>query len=151
MVVNVKGLVSILRDMGILREKRIPEIYFSASIEQRLSLVQGLLDQDGTISSNGNIEFTQSADHLPIVRGMVRLLRSLGIVVHEPHLNKAGYTADGVRHEAQDRYRITVHDGSAGILFATQSGFNPYDVETNPAMAIRQRHQEDTPTRLIVV
>lgn len=107
MVVNVKGLVSILRDMGILREKRIPEIYFSASIEQRLSLVQGLLDQDGTISSNGNIEFTQSADHLPIVRGMVRLLRSLGIVVHEPHLNKAGYTADGVRHEAQDRYRIT--------------------------------------------
>lgn len=38
---------------------------------------------------------------------MVRLLRSLGIVVHEPHLNKAGYTADGVRHEAQDRYRIT--------------------------------------------
>ena len=93
--------------MGILREKRIPEIYFSASIEQRLSPRAGLLDQDGTISSNGNIEFTQSADHLPIVRGMVRLLRSLGIVVHEPHLNKAGYTADGVRHEAQDRYRIT--------------------------------------------
>ena len=107
MIVNAKGLVSILRDMGILREKGIPEIYFSASIKQRLSLVQGLLDQDGTISPNGNIEFTQSADHLPIIRGMVRLLRSLGIVVHEPRLNKAGYTADGEHHEAQDRYRIT--------------------------------------------
>ena len=142
MVVNVKGLVSILRDMGILREKRIPEIYFSASIEQRLSLVQGLLDQDGTISSNGNIEFTQSADHLPIVRGMVRLLRSLGIVVHEPHLNKAGYTLM-VCVMSSGSLSHHLHDGSAGILFATQSGFNPYDVETNPAMAIRQRHQED--------
>ncbi|EIJ24901.1 hypothetical protein HMPREF1314_1442 [Bifidobacterium longum subsp. longum 35B] len=48
-----------------------------------------------------------------------------------------------MRHEAQDRYRITFTTDLPVFSFATQSGFNSYDVETNPAMAIRQRHQED--------
>lgn len=105
--ISTTGLTPILRTMGVLENKHIPEQYFNASIQQRLALVQGMLDQDGTISDGGRIEFTQSADHEDIVRGMVRLLRSLGIIVCEPRFGASGYTAkDGKRHETQGRWRI---------------------------------------------
>jgi len=105
--ISTTGLTPILRTMGVLKNKHIPEQYFNASIQQRLALVQGMLDQDGTISDGGRIEFTQSADHEDIVRGMVRLLRSLGIIVCEPRFGASGYTAkDGKHHETQGRWRI---------------------------------------------
>jgi len=105
--ISTPGLTPILRTMGVLKNKHIPEQYFNASIQQRLALVQGMLDQDGTISDGGRIEFTQSADHEDIVRGMVRLLRSLGIIVCEPRFGASGYTAkDGKHHETQGRWRI---------------------------------------------
>lgn len=106
--ISVHGLKADLRRAGVLDDKHIPEAYFHTSIEQRLELVRGLLDQDGTISPDSHsIEFTQSADHKAIVDGLVRLLRSLGAIVHEPRFATSGYTADGVRHETQGRWRIS--------------------------------------------
>lgn len=106
--VSVIGLRPLLRRMGLYDDKHIPEEYFNASVEQRLELVRGLLDQDGTIDPrNHGIEFTQSLDHRPIVDGLVRLLRSLGVIVHEPARSKAGYRdADGTYHRTQDRLRV---------------------------------------------
>ena len=72
-----------------------------------MSCVRGLLDQDGSIDRNGRVEFCQSLDHKPIVDGLVRLLRGLGVVVHEPTRSGAGYrTADGGRVRTQDRLRV---------------------------------------------
>lgn len=105
--IGVQGLAPILKKMGVLGNKHIPEPYFHASMEQRLELVRGLLDQDGTIGPNGSIEFTQSADHRPIMDGLVRLLRSLGVIVHEPRFTASGCTSDGERHECQGRWRVT--------------------------------------------
>lgn len=102
-----KRLVRQLRANGFYGNKHIPEPYFHADVEQRLELVRGLLDQDGAIDQNGSVEFTQSIDHKPIVDGLIRLLRSLGVVVHEATRTKAGYTADGERHETRDRLRLT--------------------------------------------
>lgn len=102
------GLRAELRKLGILNDKRIPSAYLNGSIRQRLELVRGLLDQDGTISENGSIEFSQSADHAEIVSGLLTLLRSLGIMAKNPTRSAAAYTdADGVRHPAQDRLRLT--------------------------------------------
>lgn len=105
--IYIRGLVPVLTRMGLKGNKHIPEPYFHASIEQRLELVRGLLDQDGTIDGNGTIEFTQIVSHRPIVEGLVRLLRGLGIKVHEPTQSKAGYTIDRTRHQTQDRLRVT--------------------------------------------
>lgn len=105
--IKVRGWLPLLRENHLYGDKHIPEQYFHASIRQRLELVRGLLDQDGTINPNGSIEFTQSLDHKPIVEGLVRLLRSLGVIVHEPVRSKAGYRLDGERHETQDRLRVT--------------------------------------------
>lgn len=106
--VGIHGLFSQLSNLGLINNKHIPLRYFFASEEQRLELVRGLLDQDGTISPNGSIEFTQSVDHEPIIRGLIHLLRSLGIVVNEPRQSEAYYRKeDGDRIKAQDRLRIT--------------------------------------------
>lgn len=105
---GVPGLVPILRRLGVYGDKHIPEVYQHASLEQRLELVRGLLDHDGFIDAHGSIEFTQSVDHKPIVDALTRLLRSLGIVVHEATRSKAGYRdGNGVRHTTQDRLRLT--------------------------------------------
>ncbi|KAA8826982.1 Hint domain-containing protein [Bifidobacterium myosotis] len=104
---GTRGLATDLRRAGVLDRKHIPEIYQHASIGQRLELVRGLLDQDGTIDAKGAIEFNQSVDHAEIVEGLTRLLRSLGIVVHKATRSRAGYTLDGERHEARDRLCLT--------------------------------------------
>lgn len=105
--IHIRGLLPLLKTMGVVGDKRIPEPYFHADTGQRLELVRGLLDQDGTIDRNGSIEFTQSIDHKPIVDGLTRLLRSLGVIVHEATRSRAGYTQDGECHETRDRLRLT--------------------------------------------
>lgn len=105
--IYAKRLIGVLRRLGVKGDKRIPEAYFHADIEQRLELVRGLLDQDGTIDDKGGIEFSQSEDHKAIVDGLTRLLRSLGVVVHNATVNDSAWYADGARHEGRRRYRLT--------------------------------------------
>jgi predicted phage terminase large subunit-like protein len=57
--------------------KEIPEAYLTASIEQRLALLQGLLDTDGSADRNGWAEFCTTTPAL--ASGVLRLVRSLGI------------------------------------------------------------------------
>ena len=44
---TIFGLYSQLKEQGLLRNKHVPEQYFRASIEDRLLLLQGLMDTDG--------------------------------------------------------------------------------------------------------
>lgn len=57
--------------------KFIPESYKYSSIEQRMELIKGLMDTDGSISKNGNIEFSNSNKQL--IDDVADVLRSLGI------------------------------------------------------------------------
>ena len=42
-----------LRELGVLGDKHIPESYLRGSVAQRLALLQGLMDTDGTVSTGG--------------------------------------------------------------------------------------------------
>ena len=42
-----------LREFGVLGDKHIPESYLRGSVAQRLALLQGLMDTDGTVSAAG--------------------------------------------------------------------------------------------------
>jgi hypothetical protein len=57
-------LASKLRKLGVLNNKHIPMIYQRASIEQRMALLHGLLDTDGTVGKNGQIEFVSVRQQL---------------------------------------------------------------------------------------
>lgn len=76
---TVKGLRDGLYRMGLLGNKRIPEIYLRASHEQRLALLQGLMDTDGWATSNGGCGWGQFKGHRALIDGFSELLSSLGI------------------------------------------------------------------------
>lgn len=48
---TIIGLTKVLRGMNLLNNKHIPEIYFRASYEQRLDLLRGLMDSDGSANA----------------------------------------------------------------------------------------------------
>jgi len=76
---------------NLLNNKRIPDVFLFASEKQRLELLRGLLDTDGTCTKTGEIRFTNRNKQLAL--GVYRLMASLGIipkfhsaqVVGEPH------------------------------------------------------------------
>lgn len=72
------SLAAKLRAMGVLNNKHIPDVYFRASYEQRLALIQGLMDTDGTVNKTGRL-FCYSGVNERLVRGVGELLSTFGI------------------------------------------------------------------------
>jgi len=66
-----------LRQVGVLGNKHIPLAYLRGSAQQRLSLLQGLMDTDGTISRAGQCSFTTVLESMS--RDVACLVRSLGM------------------------------------------------------------------------
>lgn len=66
-----------LRPLNLIKNKHIPEIYLHASVEQRLALLQGLMDTDGTCEKAGQCVFTQKDKR--IAESVMELAASLGI------------------------------------------------------------------------
>lgn len=66
-----------LRSLGVLENKHIPEIYLTASVEQRKDLLCGLMDTDGTVSKTGQCTFTQKSKI--VAEQVLQLVRSMGI------------------------------------------------------------------------
>ena len=72
-----RSLTARLRNMGVLGNKHIPIAYLRASIPQRLALLQGLMDTDGTASKAGQCVFGNTK--LRLARGVFHLVASLGL------------------------------------------------------------------------
>ena len=67
-----------LRELGIFNDKRIPEHYLLASIEQRWALLQGLMDTDGSCHKNDSqCIFVSAKDDL--AEDVFKLCQSLGL------------------------------------------------------------------------
>lgn len=78
---TIHGLIAVLRDLGLdvkSGAKFIPELYLTASIEQRIDLLHGLMDGDGCGSAKGRRCVSYSTTSQRLVRDMVRLVSSLG-------------------------------------------------------------------------
>lgn len=77
--VSTRDLKVRLRDLGVLNNKHIPAVYLRASFDQRLALLQGLMDTDGSVMVSGTCSFSQVDQALAM---QVReLVESLGIKV----------------------------------------------------------------------
>ena len=107
---RINGLGSRLKALGLsgLRsyEKFIPEVYLYGSVEQRIDLLRGLMDTDGTISTNSEIEFTSSSETLAL--NVQSLVRSLGGRVVINIKNNVMYTSPNqlTPKEARPAYRV---------------------------------------------
>ena len=76
---SIRGLGKCLKKMELNvrgEQKFIPYEYFLGSVEQRLALLRGLMDTDGTVSETGRLSFT-SASH-QLCDDLACLVRSLG-------------------------------------------------------------------------
>jgi hypothetical protein len=81
-IVNINGkgkknpLLEALKQLNLIRNKHIPEKYLYSSVEQRLALLQGLMDSDG-YADDRHIELTTSYEGLK--NTIPTLIHSLGI------------------------------------------------------------------------
>lgn len=65
-----------LKAAGLWKNKHIPEAYFQGSLKQRLALLQGLMDTDGSTTPGGTVTFTSHDEGL--AQDVCRLIRSVG-------------------------------------------------------------------------
>jgi replicative DNA helicase len=72
-----------LRALGLLENKHIPAAYLHASVDQRLELLRGLMDTDGTIGLEvrGGLTCEFSVCNERLARDVLELLHGLGIKV----------------------------------------------------------------------
>lgn len=74
---RVEGLTKNLKELDLLGVKKIPEEAVNWRYNDRLELIQGLMDTDGHASKSGKCEFTTTTPNL--ATGMQTLLASIGV------------------------------------------------------------------------
>jgi hypothetical protein len=72
-----RGLREKLKENNLLKNKHIPQIYLRSSVDQRMELLRGLMDTDGSITKTQSFEFYQK--NYEFILQVVELLSSLGI------------------------------------------------------------------------
>jgi len=112
--------------------KHIPSIYLTASFEQRLELLKGLMDTDGSIYGSNTLEYCTISDQLK--DNFIELVNSLGGIVNKVTLKDTWYYND-------NRERVKCSPAYS-IRFKIQH--NPFWLERKAnkwRKEIRYRHQ----------
>ena len=96
------------RSVGLYRGvKRIPDIYLTAAPEQRLALLRGLMDTDGSIAITNKSPQVEYATSSPgLAEDFLRLARSLGIRVTAKEGKTSYQDKNGERVWCKDRARF---------------------------------------------
>lgn len=96
--IAVPGLVTRLRELGVLHNKHVPRCYCRASAQQRLELLRGLCDSDAH-AAGSNVEFCST--NRDLADGVFELAASLG---ERPVLYEDRARLNNVDHG--ERYRV---------------------------------------------
>jgi len=89
--------LSDLRNLNLLKNKHIPDIYMRSSINQRIDLLKGLMDSDGHISKErGRAMFGNC--NVIISSSVFELAISLGEIVHAHSSKCKGYGKEVISH-----------------------------------------------------
>ncbi|MFJ7280520.1 type IV secretory system conjugative DNA transfer family protein [Kitasatospora sp. NPDC098663] len=106
----INGVRHLMRGLGVAGrrawEKSVPQQYLFGSVEQRIDLLRGLMDTDGTISTKGEMEFCSSSAEL--AADVQILIRSLGGRVAVNVKEKVVYTSpnQAVPKEGRPAHRV---------------------------------------------
>jgi hypothetical protein len=112
------ALIDIVRDLGLFGkysfEKFVPEIYKHGSRQQRLSILQGLLDTDGTVNDHAVVSFCSTSEQLAL--DVQYLVRSLGGIARISS-KRARYTYKGEVREGRVAYNVNIRYKKSSELF----------------------------------
>jgi len=93
LLLRVPRLTTALKAAGLLHNKHVPDEYLYSSVDQRLALLQGLMDTDGTVSKTGGLcSFTNTRES--IAQAVYWLATSLGL---KPSVHRRTTALYGVR------------------------------------------------------
>lgn len=96
-------------------EKHIPKEYLESSKEQRLDLLQGLLDADGWVEVHGTVRFATSSPQL--AEDVLHLARSIGAWA-SIRPKKTTFTYKGQRKIGRDSFVINICYSDPARLFS---------------------------------
>lgn len=103
-------ITAVLKNLGVYglhsHKKFIPFIYLNSSRENRIELLRGLLDTDGTVgSNNGSVSFTSTSERL--ADGVRQLGWSIGAVCRK-RSRITRYTHNGKNRPGRRSFMITI-------------------------------------------
>lgn len=73
----IPKIVKHLKQLNVYKNKHIPHVYIYSSVEQRIALLQGMMDSDGTVSSSRTCRFDNKNEKL--IDDFLIIARSLGL------------------------------------------------------------------------
>lgn len=91
---GIRGVIGLIKRFGLnvkSREKFIPEQYLNGSIDQRLALLQGLFDGDGSANSRGRRAIRYSTTSRRLADDVTRLVASLGGTATQNWIDRGRY------------------------------------------------------------
>jgi len=147
------GILSRLRELGVLGNKHIPELYLRASIGQRRALLAGLLDTDGYCGRGGYVVFTVTNQLL--ARDTLDLVVGLGFkatLLTKPCKGRTqgrsvAYSVSFRPHEPV--FRLSRKLARQGDIKPASSARQRYIVDVRPVRSVPVRCIEvNSPSRL---
>ena len=88
-------------------EKYIPNVYKFNSVENRIKILNGLMDTDGTVSKDGRfVSFTSTSKRL--VEDLKEIVQSLGGIATDHKPRNESYSYKGEKKKGQTSYSITL-------------------------------------------
>lgn len=85
--------------------KFIPEIYKNASLHQKISLIQGMMDSDGTVDKSSNLSYNTTSKQLAL--DFQELIWSIGGICKIKE-KKSKYTYKGIKKDGKLSYNLSI-------------------------------------------
>lgn len=105
---GVRGVLPALRKLGLMglysHDKHVPDAYLLGSPGQRLSLLRGLMDTDGTAAKRGSVSFSTTSENLR--DAVVDMVRGLGGVVNSVNPRTTHYRHKGEKIDGRTSWRV---------------------------------------------
>jgi DNA repair exonuclease SbcCD ATPase subunit len=102
--------------------KFIPSCYMGSSVNQRIKLLQGLIDTDGYVSGNGSISFTTTSQKL--ADDVAYLVRSIGGLARVKLKKNCTYINKGIRIPCRDSYTVAIRYRNPSALVSLPRKLN---------------------------
>lgn len=126
-------LRELFREENLEGNKHIPKKYLYSSYNQRLELLKGLMDTDGSVYKRGTIAFSTSLPRL--AEDFEFLVRSLGISINKTK-KKTTYTYKGEKREGKPTFKFSI---STGIkIFKLQRKIDNYKLSSGNTNSKKQ-------------
>lgn len=143
---NIYGLLPLLKENDLYKNKHIPDIYYTSSISQRLDLLRGLMDADGFYSTKDKT-CKMSTTHKWQSDGMIKLLSSLGIKAVVTETFRSNGYKENTRY-----YDISFKSSKVNPFLTRNQNIELIDGKTSKYWRIKSIEKTETvPTQCIEV